>query len=145
MDDHDKRWNLYLASPFIMGLVLAFIASSVKFGPALSPTEKDLLAFTPESVDVMERDPIFVNKALKSPIKIQVVSTKRNIRSPKRSLSPEKKVSFILIKRDKKLAIINGLVLKEGDTMSDSKIVRIKQDRVFIRESGGEGRWLKIE
>jgi hypothetical protein len=55
----------------------------------------------------------------------------------------EQNVSFILIKGGKKIAIINNVVVREGDSINLGKVAKIEKGGVLIKNKEGE-QWLKI-
>lgn len=150
----DNKLILLIALPFIAAFALGFIAeSSLKFEPAFHPGEKELLTFSPETLEIKQRDLISVKKSLKSPIVMLAAVNTQNARKDKASpvsLKPKptgilQKVSFILIKdNEKKIAIIDGLVLNEGEEIGNALIIRIESKRVLIKEGKMKARWLEL-
>jgi hypothetical protein len=55
----------------------------------------------------------------------------------------EQRISCILIRGEKKIAIIDNLVVREGDTVNEGRIARIEKGGVLVKNKEGE-RWLKI-
>lgn len=49
-------------------------------------------------------------------------------------------LTSVLIADDRRLAIINNRVLREGDSVAGARVVRIEADHVLIRHAGGERR-----
>ncbi len=44
----------------------------------------------------------------------------------------------VFIKPDKKIALINGKVVKEGDFIEDKKVASIEKDSVVLEDGGGK-------
>lgn len=147
----DRKTIALISIPFA-SIIMAFsISFFIRFEPKLTPAEKEHLTFTPENIKIIERQPVFVAGALKNPIEIPEAIAKKDLpQAPVGAAAPvppvvsKKRVSFILISAGKKIAIINGFVLKEGDKLDGTRIVRIESDRVLARE-GREDIWLKME
>lgn len=150
----DHKLILLLALPFIAALALGLIVESLlDFEPTFHPEEKTLLTFSPDSFEIKQRNSVFLKESLKSPIvMLAAVNTKNTLRgeaspvsSRPNSKSALQKTSFILIKDgNKKTAIINGMVLKEGDGIGNAIILRIESKRVLIKEGWMEPRWLEL-
>lgn len=148
----DHKLILLLALPFIAAFALVFIAeSSLKFKPVFHSEEEELLTFSPDSLEIKQRDLVFVKKSLQSPIVMLATVNRKNTQEDEASpvsSKPKiilKKVSFILIKdANNKTAIINGLTLKEGDVIDNTLIVRIESKRVLIKEGQMRARWLEL-
>jgi len=51
---------------------------------------------------------------------------------------------MILVNRNKKIAIIDGRLVKEGDVIDQNRIARIEKDKVLLKNNEGE-KWLKLE
>lgn len=153
MDYFDNKLISFLAAPFVAIMVLFFAESYMSFKPKLLPAENQLYRFSHKPVKFSVRnEPIVVKGFLKSPIG---VNEKKNAETlpievgkeagEEKPAIVEKKVSFILINKTKKMAIINGFVLHEGDVLASSMVLKIESDRVLIKEAGAAKRWLEME
>lgn len=140
--------------PFVMAAVLFLLLSSVKFAPSLSPAEKELAAFTCGTVPVVSKRQPVIAAGLESPITIPaaapVVQRKEFPREPLSRMAPPPAqlpatvVTLILVNNGKKMAVINGVVVKEGDIVDSSKVVKIEKNRVLLSDKKGS-KWLKME
>lgn len=149
----DKRTIVWLGLPFVMAAAVLFFSRSVKFAPALSGTEKDLAAFSVGAVPAISKRQPVTAAALQSPIKIPVVQLAVKKEFPGQPLSqvappppsppPSAVVSLILVNSGRKMAIINGSPVKEGDVINAGRVVKIEKDRVLL-EYNKESRWLKV-
>lgn len=61
----------------------------------------------------------------------------RGIENPPTSAAPLPSIGSILYGPDRRLAIVNGAIVGEGDAVGDRRIVRIDRDSVLLRESSG--------
>lgn len=52
--------------------------------------------------------------------------------------APSWDLSSILISDNRRLAVINGVLVKPGERVSGARLVRIAADHVVIRHAGGE-------
>jgi ethanolamine utilization protein EutA (predicted chaperonin) len=131
--------------PFI-AIILSMIAlSHFKFKPALSSEEQNISKFSYKKIAVIQKQPITVTD-LKSPIDLPVIAQKDFPKIPLSEIFPrkERKVLLILISENRKMAIINDIVVKEGDIIDHGKVKKIERNRVLIKDKEAE-EWIKIE
>ncbi|MFN3739819.1 MAG: hypothetical protein ACK4TF_03985 [Thermodesulfovibrionales bacterium] len=134
-----RKFILLFLIPYI------FMILSLLFTAYLSPlisrdiaSQRELVPSEfPFRFDVPEIKKIFIPEVLRSPIKIAKkefpkISLKEL--APPPGITPE--ITLIVIGDDLRLAIINGLVLKEGDTFGNGRVIKIRQDAVVISEGG---------
>ena len=143
-----KKISLLIGSSILIVILLLAALSKVKFGFALSPMERDILLFSYNKVKITERKPSMVTNLI-SPIEVATAPKSGYPKVPLSELAPgqkemEQRVSLILIKEGKKIAVINNLVVKEGDTINLGRVARIDRGGVLIRNKEGE-QWLKID
>lgn len=134
-----KRFLLLFAIPYIFTIlcsVLAVYISPLIFKD-IAPQRELLLSEFPFRFDVPELKKIFIPEDLRSPIKIakkEFPKISLEKLAPPPSITP--KITLIVISEDIRLAIINGLVLKEGDTFGNGRVIKIRHDAVVISEDG---------
>jgi len=141
--------------PAVLCIIAAAIAWSKKYEPALTPMEKEVLIFSYQIPSVIYREPLVVS-ALYSPIRIHAVPKPDYPPVPLLEIAPpfvperpperplDLKVTFILIDGAKKIAIINDIVVKEGDVIGGSRIAKIQKNKVLIIDKEVE-RWIRVE
>lgn len=104
------------------------------------------MGFVPEAmIEIPERQ-TFIVKNLKSPIEI-VKATK--VSPPTLAIADvekplELKVSMIVI-GEKKMAIVNGIIVNEGASINGMKVVEIAKDRILLKGAKGGKRWVYLE
>jgi hypothetical protein len=123
--------------------------SKVTFDLSFSPMERKLFNFNYENIPKIVEGSITQTGSVRNPITVSRSSVKGFPDTPLAELSPpsspaEKRVSMILIKKNKKMAIIDGKFLNEGDVIDKHKITRIEKDKVLLKNKEGE-KWLKLE
>lgn len=148
MEHINNKQLILLVSPLIAVFLSIVALSNIKFKPYLSQTEQELLAFSHEKVQIIRRLPIEV-PAINSPIEVAVSSKKGYPHIPLSDVAPQEseeeiKVSFILINSKRRMAIIDGMVVNEGDIFNQKKVAKIEKNRVLINDEKGE-RWIRIE
>jgi hypothetical protein len=159
----DKRTGVLLAVPFVIIAAVLLFLPAKKFAPTLSGAEKDFAAFSTGTVPaIIKRYPVTA-VALESPLKIpSVLVQKKEFPGqplsqvapppgqtlPQAVLTPVTPITYvvtlILANNDKKMAIINGIVVKEGGIINDSTVEKIEKNRVLLKNKK-ESRWLKVE
>lgn len=122
--------------PFLCIIVSIIIASIIDFSPTLTEREQQVLEFIPENTGIVRKEALVVKNHLKSPIEI-----------PKGVTPPIPKegalLTLIMIGEEKKIAIINGRVVREGDTIDGMKILKIEKDKILVKSK--ETKWLYME
>ncbi|MEW6067980.1 MAG: hypothetical protein AB1610_06795 [Nitrospirota bacterium] len=151
-----SRIKIQIALPFLLIAISLFIGKMVIFKPALTDGEMRMLGFVSEKIDIPERKTFVSYRNLKSPVEIAAYPS-----VPLSSLVPQVKneisginVSLIIISKESRLAIVNGLIVKEGDGIGNMQIAKIEKSRILIKEirkpfSIGnqikETRWIYLE
>ena len=131
----------------ILVIILMFVAGYVPFDKDFSAAEEQILEFIPADLKIKELKKLIVSGAINSPIdfqKPQVVqkSASKDDRVPQEE-SIEKNVSLIIISGSRKMAMIEGRLLKEGDRIDGVMIAAIEPDRVLLKSKVSQ--WVYIE
>lgn len=133
-----------IAFPVAVAISAAVIVSFLQFEPALTSAEEELLRFTYEPVQIIERQPLMVTKLI-SPIEMPVIPPDY-IPPPPEIVLPDPlpmEVSLVILNSGRRIAIIDGHVVSEGDFINGTRIAKIERDRVFIVLQD-VGRWIWI-
>ena len=152
--NNDRKIIIFFISIPLAAILIIFLVSKVTFDLSLSPLEKKLFYFNYESTPkIIERIPAPV-KPIKSPIVISKLPERGFPNAPLISVTPplsgadrsgaDRKVSLIFVNRNRKMAIIDGKLLNEGDVFDHHRIARIEKDKVLLKNKEGE-KWLKLE
>lgn len=152
---------ILIAVGMVLGVVCVVIFGLtylVHVKPGLSPQERQLAQYQYKKVEINERKPL-VYAGLKNPLTAGSEAVVSGRGYPSESLAvlapPGKEekgagqeeppgVSLVVIKDRKKMAIINGEVVKEGDRTKNGRILRITRNGVLMKSEEGE-RWINIE
>lgn len=143
----DNKTKILLVSPVILIILLAVAAYYVPFSKKLSGSEKDILNFSPEDLLIKDRANILISKRVESPVKFGT-DIKPSL-LPKDDLvkgldyNDTSLLSLVVISGKEKIAIINGNIFKEGDTIDDMKISKIEPGRVLLKNK--ESKWIYME
>jgi hypothetical protein len=149
MNDNKKIIVFLILIP-VAAIMIILTSSQAKFAPSFSPAERKVFSFTYGRIpDISERQPLSIS-SIRNPIDLQQRGGEQGF--PKVALAEmvpppetaEKRVSFILVDQKKKLAIIDGKFVHEGDVIDKHKIIRIEKDKVLLKGKEGE-KWLKLD
>jgi len=145
----NKKIAVFLISIPVIALIIIFVISKVKFAPSFSPVEQKVFSFTYEnSPRITTIKPLLIT-SVKNPID-SIQTSEHGF--PKASLAEmvplpaatDKRISFILINQKRKLAIIDGKLVHEGDKVDNHTISKIEKDKVLLKNKEGE-KWLKLD
>jgi len=162
----DKKIAAMLIAPLI-GLVIPVTLFFRKLPtPRLTPSEKELIAFSSQPVLVSQSGKITVYSGLQCPLRPPVVIKDTGAKTGGKNFPPGPippfgsaaslkagqavmaeelpGVSMIYSDGEARIAIIDGHVLREGSTLNDKKLIKIEKTRVLLRRTDGKGIWLYI-
>jgi hypothetical protein len=150
-----KKLKIQIVLPFLLILISLSTMRLINFKPAITPSERQILEFIPEMLEIDERQPLIISEDLKSPIEIVKTPAKGFPSIPLSALVPEMEAeeesyrlnaSMIVISK-RKMAIMNGLVVKEGDSIGGMKILKIEKDRILLKDFSQKDkvRWVYLE
>jgi len=140
----DKQFSILIVCSALTIVLVLLGVSYTRFDLHLTPAERGILLFRHERIPIKERQFTMVS-ALKNPMD-GVGGIKRYPSVKLSDIAPpeRQRVSLVLIRGEKRIAIIDNLVVREGDSMSDGRIARIEKNGVLVKNREGE-RWLKID
>ena len=147
MSENQKIIVFLILIPVAAATVI-MMSSMAKFAPSFSPTEQKVFNFTYERIpDLSERKPASTS-SISAPIDLRRAGGQGFPKTALAEVAPpeqaERKVSFIMVDRNRRLAIIDGRFVHEGDVIDKLKIVKIEKNRVLLKGKEGE-KWLKLD
>lgn len=148
----DRNMKIKIALPFLLIIISLAAVKLINFKPALTSSEMRILGFVPDRMDIEQRRPFEVDRDLGSPIEIagkkEFPSAPLSTVAPQVSAEAEKplelKISMIVVSEGRRMAIVNGLVVKEGDSVGIARIAKIEKNRILIVERQ-KTRWIYME
>ncbi|MFN3479874.1 MAG: hypothetical protein ACK415_05765 [Thermodesulfovibrionales bacterium] len=148
----DRNTKIKIALPFLLIIISLAAVKFINFKPALTSEEMKILGFVSDRMDIEERRPFEVDRDLGSPIEIarkkEFPSTALSTVAPQVSAEAEKplelKISMIVVSEGRRMAIVNGLVVKEGDGVGIARIAKIEKNRILMAERQ-RTRWIYME
>jgi hypothetical protein len=101
----------------------------------------------PSALAINEKQEVAVNRELKIPVNFSPVSIEK-IQADGSTIVPEieykdSNLSLIVISGKRKMAIIRGRIVREGDIVEGMKIAKIENERVLLKNK--TERWLYLE
>lgn len=146
----DKKTIFMIALPPALIAVLFITALIVPFDMKLSGIEQEILRFWNDDLIIQERDVRQISDNLPSPIAFRQAyredaedkgAGEETYMSKNNELDGID-ISLIVISGDKRMAMIRGVSVKEGDSIADMKVERIESDRVLLKNI--TSRWIEI-
>lgn len=148
MKENKTVFIVFLSFPlaFILAVLLC---ERVTFTMDVTPSERKIMYFkTNTTMEFSEKTPI-ITTSLRNPITPHAQSHKEFPRASLSDVAPPQtpqvnRVSFILINQVKKMAIVDGKFVTEGDLVRDYRVVKIEKDKVLLKNKEGE-KWLTLD
>ncbi len=148
MNDN-KKIIIFLVSIPAAALIIVFMISKVKLAPSFSSVEQKIVSFTYKNTpSIAGRKQLFISP-LNNPIEVSKVSEQGFPKASLEEMVPPpaaagRRVSFILVNQSRKLAIIDGKLVHEGDKVFNHTIARIEKDKILLKNREGE-KWLLLD
>lgn len=149
------QFIVIMMGPLIGTLVSLSAYHAVGFSPPLTSAEREYAVFSPPAVTITQRKAQTVT-GLECPVQ----SPHRRETDPRAAecaVPPQEgssggketglnrtNVSLIMINERGRMAIIDGVVVRQGDSFHMGKVARIEKDGVLLRHTKGE-EWLRIQ
>jgi hypothetical protein len=151
----DNKTKILIVFPPILIIILIFVANFIPFKGELSKTERQMLEFTPSDIMIKddkhptERRAVHVGREFKNPLDFDSYGIVGD--SPPSPVEGDlvsgidynNGLSLIVISGKSKMAIINGIVAKEGDIINGMRIVKIEPNRVLVKNKTMQWLYLK--
>lgn len=140
---------ILIASSLTVSALLWAGLTRIDLRPLSFTREKELTDFSFEKIAIVKREPPADVSGLICPVALPAGASRVFPNTPLSEVAPlpsskhERKVSLILIREGERMAVIDGRMVKENDTLGMGRIVRIERDRVLMRE-GGKSTWVML-
>lgn len=151
----------WLALPVVGALLPLWFWYGYRVTPALTPPEKALLAVTPADAR-LSRPVARVVAAIRCPLPrtpppsaagkgtaaayppVPLAALAPRSAVPARRAEPAYRLSLVLFDTGRKMAIINGQVVREGEALGNYRVAAIEKNRVNLKGLKGE-LWVNLE
>jgi len=150
----DNNLKLLFALPFLLLAVSFVIVDFIPFSSVLTPEEMQVITFTPDDLTLPKTDKTTVDVDLSQPLALIRVQEDAQRSSPDQPAAmPQRKVQMIVIGGLKKMAVIDGTLVREGDSLGTLIVKTIESNRVLVKNvaTGAENapeasqQWLYLE
>lgn len=143
----DNRIKILIAFPFAFTIILFIAANYISFEEELTKTEEHILAFMPVGLAVKQTSDAPFGREVKSPMDFSIPGS-AGIQAGRSDLAPEKNyndnaVSLIVVSGKRKMAIIRGVIVTEGDRIDGMRVAKIEPDRILLKNK--TERWIFLE
>jgi hypothetical protein len=130
------KLKILIVLPFVLIIASAIIASKIDVKYEMTQEELQILGFEMKSVSLPKRKTV-TERALKIPTLIEKIMGQRDVAPPpsaakQKAQEVQLKVTMIIISEKGSMAIVNGTVVKEGDSVAGSKILQIESGRILV-------------
>ncbi len=143
----DNKTRLLISLPIVLLVLLAISADYIPLIQELSVVEQQILEFTPDQLKINEKQKVPISRNLHSPIDFKSVPAEQQAKLGDDLVQQfdynDKSLSLVVISDKKKMAVINGRLFKEGETVDGTKIAKIEPGRVLLKNKTSQ--WLHVE
>jgi hypothetical protein len=133
----NNKTQLLLVLPVALIVLLIFVADYVPLGTGISDAESGILNFRETDFALKEKRPVKDRKHMKGPFHFNIRdssgdSLEAGDLDPRMDYN-DMSLSLVVVTGEEKMAIISGVLVREGDFIDDVKIERIEHNRVLLR------------
>lgn len=133
--EDEKLTMVLIVLPFLFILLSLLSVPLIKFRLSFTPAELRVDRFGSEMTDLPLKNSESAYGSLKSPFGLTAVNLLSEDVVGLKSMAPANlKVSVIVISRNRRMAIVNGVAVEEGDKLEALEITKIERERVLITE-----------
>lgn len=134
---------MLLLLPPVLIILCILAANSISFDQSFSESESQFLDFISSDLKISKQKIVKIAGNIKGPFDFTRKSTQiRDDKVPEIDYN-ENSLSLTVVTDDGRMAIINGELVTEGDTLAGMKILRIEPGRVLTNNKTAE--WLYLE
>jgi len=143
----DNRIKYFIAFPFVFVIILFIAANYIPLKGGISEAEERILAFMPSGIAIQEMTNTPVPGDIRSPMDFSTAPPS-NFQTLERGTVPalqyqKNSLSMIVVSGKQKMAVIRGVIVREGDDLDGMTIAKIELDRVLLRDK--TERWIYLE
>ena len=136
MEHTDIKTKILFMVPVAVAIMLLFFVYKIEFKGGFSPVELQVMNFEYRPLSIPEKQAAVPVKILKGPLYPDDASDTGHEMSGRHDAAittGDLEVSLIIISGGSKMAIIQGVLVKEGDIVDDKKVVKIEPGRVLLK------------
>jgi hypothetical protein len=129
----DNKLKIALAFPFLLAVMVYFIGGGISYNLALTPQERQILNFVPENLELPEVKSLLEREKINSPIEIHGQVFPSNLIKVTSGAKLDNKVTLIVIGNYRKIAMIDGVLVREGESVGNLVVKSIESNRVLVK------------
>jgi hypothetical protein len=150
----DNNLKLLFALPLLLIALSFAVVDFIPFRSVLTPEEQQVINFTPDDLSLPAVNKTAVDIDLTRPLELVTLPEGAQRPSPEQPAAlPQRKVEMIVIGGLNKMAVIDGTLVREGDSIGTLIVKTIESNRVLVKNaSPGAGQkpealqqWLYLE
>lgn len=143
----DNKIKILLFSPFALAILLVVAANYIPVTSELPGIASAVSRFTPSGLMIKEKQKTYSGPELKIPMDFAAAPPSSpealQDKGPRPDDFNDRSLSLIVVSDTGRMAVINGIPVKEGDKIADINIVKIERDRVLLKDT--TMKWLHLE
>jgi hypothetical protein len=143
----DKKTKFFVILPSALIIILLLAATYVPLQSSLSKVHLQVLNFRYKDLKIQRKNVIQKESDMAGPLEFSSPEPVHSL-TQETDLAPQTdfnniNVSLIVISGNTKMAIIQGVPVKEGDNIDDKKVLRIESDRVLLKNK--TNKWVYVK
>ena len=144
MIDADIKTKVLTMVPVAFAIMLLVVAGNIKFEDGLSKTEYQVLDFEYRDLSIPKKEAVVPSDIFKAPLDSGRKGAKYEISegSDIGISRADLNVSLVIVSGNSKMAIIQGVLVKEGDIIDDKKVLKIEPGRVLLKNKINQ--WVNV-
>lgn len=138
----DIKTKILAMVPVAVAIILLGLANNIEFEDGFSPTDLQIINFEYRHLSIQEKQAVAPVNILQEPLDYGRLGPDHEI-SDIDAKSGDIEVSLIIVSGNRKMAIIQGVIVKEGDVIEGKRVVKIESKRVLLND--GENKWIYVK
>lgn len=140
----DIKTKASIIAPAAAAVMLLLLATGISFENGLSKTEQQVLDFEYRDLTVREEEDALTVDTAEGPLDWgrETSGYETPERSGPAAGTDDIEVSLTIVSGETKMAIIQGVLVKEGDLIDDKKVIRIEPGRVLLKNKINQ--WVNV-
>ena len=139
------KTRVFIALPIVIILILAVSGFYVPYDTGVSDAEMEVLDFRPAALKIITKTIISRTINREGPFDFAHAKRAPGHDSLSGENKPETNVSLIVISGEKKMAVIDGVTVKEGDSIGGMRIAKIESNRILLQDRSSQWLYIKEE
>jgi hypothetical protein len=140
-----NKTRVFIALPLVSIIIFAVLALYAPFDSVVTDAEMEVLDFRPSSLKIITKTIIARTINREDPFDFAYVKPVPGHDSRHGEHKPEANVSLIVISGKKKMAVIDGRTVKEGDSIGGMRIAKIESNRILLQDRSSQWLYIKEE